>query len=334
MVVARVLLRSAEGDRPGIDVPITAGTRRAPGAVARRPSRPLPTTSAAPVSRSSAGPGSRSGSRARRSMFERHFGRRARARVRTTPTRSASRAHPVRGEALPNPRRIRHRSLTDRLPPPIRRAVSQIALETARRRPISRGSIVDTDVGRPASPRPPPLEAPWLRQGPLFRSGGVAVVDGLIDEPDLCRLVRRGAGQLRLRRPPSLRRCHERQLRRARRRAAAPVVDGRRRPCPGRAVPVAGPALVPQRAVRRADQAERVARQLQLLRRARRSPRPAPRHRHVRCHRDQRARRFLPRQRRRTRRPARQRGRAPVGPSPVAASSTKRSSRRLRDRPS
>ena len=37
-------------------------------------------------------------------------------------------------------------------------------------------------MGRPTGVTgPPPLEAPWLRQGPLFRSGGVAVYDGLID---------------------------------------------------------------------------------------------------------------------------------------------------------
>ena len=36
-------------------------------------------------------------------------------------------------------------------------------------------------MGRPTGVTgPPPLEAPWLRQGPLFRSGGVAVYDGLI----------------------------------------------------------------------------------------------------------------------------------------------------------
>lgn len=35
---------------------------------------------------------------------------------------------------------------------------------------------------------PPPLQVPWLRQGPLFRSGGVAVYDGLIDGRTLAAL--------------------------------------------------------------------------------------------------------------------------------------------------
>jgi hypothetical protein len=41
----------------------------------------------------------------------------------------------------------------------------------------------------PGIPNPSTFEPPWLRQGPLFLSGGVAVVDGLIDSralADLC----------------------------------------------------------------------------------------------------------------------------------------------------
>jgi hypothetical protein len=35
---------------------------------------------------------------------------------------------------------------------------------------------------------PSPVEAPWLRQGPLFLSGGVAVYDGLLDRRTLAAL--------------------------------------------------------------------------------------------------------------------------------------------------
>lgn len=129
IVVARVLLRSAEGLRPGIDVPITAG------ALGRL--TPPPATVAAVADYfGRAGfvllgrPGLTIGISGSKDLFERHFG--------IELTLGADHAYTV-GSAN---RSGRKRATTDRaadptnipadhLPPVIRGAVSQIALEAA-----------------------------------------------------------------------------------------------------------------------------------------------------------------------------------------------------------
>lgn len=121
-VVARVLLRSAEGDRPGIDVPITAGTvgRLAPSAE---------TVAAVADHFRRAGfvvlgtPGITIGISGTKALFEQHFGRELaygsdHAYTVRQPRTSESAADPT---SIP----------TDDLPAPIRRVISQIALETA-----------------------------------------------------------------------------------------------------------------------------------------------------------------------------------------------------------
>jgi hypothetical protein len=116
IVLARVLLRSAEGKRPGIDVPITAGT------LGRLTPSPEAVTAVADhfaragfvlldrrgIAIGISGP---------RELFERHFG--------IELTLGADHAYTV-GQA-PDPTNIPE----DHLPPAIRRAVSQIALETS-----------------------------------------------------------------------------------------------------------------------------------------------------------------------------------------------------------
>ena len=128
-VVARVLLRSAEGDRPGIDVPITAGTvgKLAPSAE---------TVAAVADHFRRAGfvvlgtPGITIGISGTKTLFEQHFGRELaygadHAYTVRQPRTSGAAARAA--ESAPDPTSIP----TDGLPAPIRRAVSQIALETA-----------------------------------------------------------------------------------------------------------------------------------------------------------------------------------------------------------
>lgn len=128
-VVARVLLRSAEGHRPGIDVPITAGTigRLAP---------PADTVAAVADHFRRAGfdvrgtPGITIAISGSKSLFEQHFGHEleygADHSYRVRQPR-ASRAAATAPEAAPDPTSIP----TDDLPATIRQAISQIALETA-----------------------------------------------------------------------------------------------------------------------------------------------------------------------------------------------------------
>jgi hypothetical protein len=128
-VVARVLLRSAEGDRPGIDVPITAGTvgRLAPpaetvAAVADHFRRANFVVEGAPGITIAI-----SGSKA---LFERHFGcKLAYGADHAYTVRQARGSDPAAGAAdsAADPTSIP----TDGLPASIRRAISQIALEAA-----------------------------------------------------------------------------------------------------------------------------------------------------------------------------------------------------------
>lgn len=128
-VVARVLLRSAEGDRPGVDVPITAGTigRLAP---------PADTVAAVADHFRRAGfailgsPGITIGISGTKTLFEQHFGHElayGADHAYTVRQPRGSGAAARAGESAPDPTSIP----TDGLPAPIRRAVSQIALETA-----------------------------------------------------------------------------------------------------------------------------------------------------------------------------------------------------------
>ena len=117
IVLARVLLRSAEGKRPGIDVPITAGTL---GRLT-----PAPETITAVADHfARAGfvllgrPGITIGISGPRDLFERHFG--------IELTLGADHAYTVADGAV-DPTNIPE----DHLPPAIRRAISQIALETS-----------------------------------------------------------------------------------------------------------------------------------------------------------------------------------------------------------
>ena len=128
-VVARVLLRSAEGDRPGIDVPITAGTvgRLAPSAE---------TVAAVADHFRRAGfvvlgtPGITIGISGTKALFEQHFGCKLaygadHAYTVRQPRRSGAATRAA--ESAADPTSIP----THDLPAPIRRAVSQIALEAA-----------------------------------------------------------------------------------------------------------------------------------------------------------------------------------------------------------
>jgi hypothetical protein len=122
LVVARVLLRSAAGERPGIDVPITAGTV---GRLA-----PAPDTVAAVADHFlRAGfvvlgkPGITIGISGSKELFERHFG--------IELAQGADHAYTIR--ALQGSGRLIDPTLIpeDCLPPRIRQATSQIALEAA-----------------------------------------------------------------------------------------------------------------------------------------------------------------------------------------------------------
>jgi hypothetical protein len=120
MVVAQVLLRSAGGDRPGVDVPITAGNvgRLAPAAE---------TVAAVADSFRRAGfvilgtPGISITISGSKTLFEQHFGYEL--------AYGADHAYKVRkpSRSAPDPTSIP----TDHLSAPIRQAISQIALETA-----------------------------------------------------------------------------------------------------------------------------------------------------------------------------------------------------------
>jgi hypothetical protein len=129
MVVARVLLRSAEGRRPGIDVPITAGTLG-------RLTPPPETVAAVADHFGRAGfvllgrPGITIGISGSKELFERHFG--------IELTLGADHAYTVgRAERSGGKRSTINRATDptnipeDHLPTAIRRAISQIALETA-----------------------------------------------------------------------------------------------------------------------------------------------------------------------------------------------------------
>lgn len=117
LVVARVLLRSAEGARPGIDVPITADTLG-------RLTPPPETLAAVADHFSRAGfvllgrPGITIGISGTKALFERHFG--------IELTLGADHVYRVgQGPRSPDPTSIPQ----EHLPPAIRRAVWQIALE-------------------------------------------------------------------------------------------------------------------------------------------------------------------------------------------------------------
>jgi hypothetical protein len=129
IVLARVLLRSAEGKRPGIDVPITAGTLG-------RLTPPPETVTAVADHFARAGfvllgrPGITIGISGPRDLFERHFG--------IELTLGADHAYTVgqahrsgRERATPDGPADPTNIPEDHLPPAIRRAISQIALETS-----------------------------------------------------------------------------------------------------------------------------------------------------------------------------------------------------------
>ena len=157
---------------------------------------------------------------------------RARARVPTTPTRFAPRTpigSPDRSDADPG------------RPPAAAHPAGDLA-DRARSGRIDRPAAGDRSV-MPAAvrrrQRAVASHVPWLLPRSAVPVGRGRRGRRLTDEQDPRRVVRRGAGQLRHRRPPGLRRCHERQLRRAWRRAAATAVDGRlaarsRTSCTGR----------------------------------------------------------------------------------------------------
>ena len=129
LVVARVLLRSAEGHRPGIDVPITADT-------IGRLTPPPETVAAAADHFGRAGfallgkPGMTIGISGSKELFERHFG--------IELTLGADGAYTVgqthvsgRGRTTSDRPSDPTNIPEDHLPPAIRRLVSQIALETS-----------------------------------------------------------------------------------------------------------------------------------------------------------------------------------------------------------
>ena len=122
-----MLLRSAAGDRPGIDVPITAGT-------VGRLTAPQQTVEAVADHFRRAGfallgkPGITIGISGSKALFERHFG--------IELTQGADHAYTVRrarghGAAASSSGHDPTSIPADHLPPSIARAVSQIALETA-----------------------------------------------------------------------------------------------------------------------------------------------------------------------------------------------------------
>jgi hypothetical protein len=122
IVVARVLLRSAEGERPGIDVPITAGT------VGRLAPTPEAVAEVAEYFRGAGfavlgKPGITIGISGSKELFERHFG--------IQLVQGADHAYTVR--AARGSGRASDPTLipTDPLPPRVRQAISQIALEAA-----------------------------------------------------------------------------------------------------------------------------------------------------------------------------------------------------------
>jgi hypothetical protein len=128
MVVARVLLRSAKGDRPGIDVPISADTL---GRLT-----PLPETVAAVADHfGRAGfallgrPGITIGISGSKELFERHFGIElelgADHAYTVVPTHMSGRVRATTDRPT-DPTNIPE----DHLPPAIRHLISQIALET------------------------------------------------------------------------------------------------------------------------------------------------------------------------------------------------------------
>ncbi|OUL99794.1 hypothetical protein [Variovorax sp. JS1663] len=129
LIVARVLLRTAEGERPGIDVPITADTI---------PRLTPPSEAVAAVSdhfRGAGfsllgGPAITIGIAGSKAQFERHFGvKLTHGKDQTYTVRRARQRGVARSAAddIVDPTSIP----VDRLPPSIRRAVSQVALETA-----------------------------------------------------------------------------------------------------------------------------------------------------------------------------------------------------------
>ena len=122
MVVARALLRSAEGERPGVDVPISAGN------MARL--APSPEAVAAVAAHfHGAGfailgtPGITIGISGPKELFERHFGVVLAPGADHAYTVLAGRrsGRPIDPTLIPD----------DRLPPPIRQAISQIALDAS-----------------------------------------------------------------------------------------------------------------------------------------------------------------------------------------------------------
>lgn len=129
MVVARALLRSAEGERPGIDVPISAGNmaRLAP---------PPEAVAAVAAYFHGAGfailgkPRITIGISGSKELFERHFG--IELAQGADHTYYTVRAAPASGRLI-DPTLIPE----DRLPPHIRQAISQIALEA--------GASIDID---------------------------------------------------------------------------------------------------------------------------------------------------------------------------------------------
>ena len=128
MVVARVFLRSAEGERPGIDVPITAGN------IGRLAPSPEAVAAVADHFRGAGfailgTPGITIGISGSKELFERHFG------IELAP--GADHAYTVRRRArrsavsAADPHPIRHRSLTTACRRLSGRPISQIALEAA-----------------------------------------------------------------------------------------------------------------------------------------------------------------------------------------------------------
>ncbi len=125
LVVARALLRSAAGERPGIDAPITAAN------VARLAPSPEAAAAVADHFRAAgfdvvAGPGATIGIEGSKALFEKHFG----VRLKLGPNQAygvgaGAKRHSV---GLPSdPSSIP----AERLPLHIQAAISQIALEAA-----------------------------------------------------------------------------------------------------------------------------------------------------------------------------------------------------------
>lgn len=122
IVIAHILLRSAHGDRPGIDVPIAAETverltpaREAVAAVAGHFGRAGFTLLG--------DPGMTIGIAGSQELFEHHFGIELALGADSTYTivRGTHARRPTDSTNIP----------IDRLPPAVKEAVSQIALETA-----------------------------------------------------------------------------------------------------------------------------------------------------------------------------------------------------------